>query len=90
MAKGSKETNAATKSAVMSYDPAVAPDAEQWKDLDEDARMFVVTTWHNKNAAGGLRHPESRNLRMHALAHVVSENLLAGNEDPARSAFNRC
>ena len=58
---------------VMRYDPCVDPDAVQWLRLSEDARIEAVLEWH-------AREPPSGNPRLHAVAHVVVENILAEGE----------
>lgn len=57
----------------MRYDPCVDPDAVQWLRLSEDARIEAVLEWH-------AREPPSGNPRLHAVAHVVVENILAEGE----------
>ncbi|MCP4503858.1 MAG: DUF1841 family protein [Deltaproteobacteria bacterium] len=54
--------------------------------MEEDERIFVVKAFHKKTK---LTHPASKNPHLHALSHVVAENLLAVDEPPALAAFER-
>lgn len=67
--------------SIAAYDPATAPDAQQWSTLDEEARVFLVSAWHKKaRQLPGEKHPATLNLRLHALGHVLVENMLASDQ----------
>ncbi len=66
------------------YDPAVAPDPEQWLALDEDEPMRRVEDCHRRT---GVSLP---NEKLHAVLHVIIENQIAlGDELPVRRAVDR-
>ena len=56
------------------YDPAHAPDARRWLELDEDARMGLIVEYHKR---AGIH---VANDRLHAAMHLVVENQLAIHE----------
>lgn len=67
--------------SIAAYDPASAPSASQWQALDEEARVFLVSAWHKKaRQLPGAQHPPTLNLRLHALGHVLVENMLASGQ----------
>ena len=59
------------------YDPAVAPDAVEWLDLDEEDRLQLVETYHRRV---GFVLPDPKT---HATLHTVVENEIAAQEPPA-------
>jgi len=83
-----KKTSLAKKGGpqLPPYDPSFSPDPDVWQGMEEDERLFVVKTFHKKSK---LQHPPSKNPHLHALSHVVAENLIAVNEPPALEAFKR-
>jgi hypothetical protein len=67
----------------MKYDPQVAPDAEIWLGMDEDAQISIVREYHKTNT------PERLKEDLHAAFHVMIENQLALNEKPVRETLER-
>ena len=60
------------------YDPAVAPDAADWLDLDEGERLRLVEAYHRR---AGISVPKPT---VHATLHIIVENQVAA-DDPAAS-----
>ena len=67
----------------MSYDPFQRPEASEWLQMDEAARIARVIEHHEK---ARIRLP---NPRMHAVMHVIVENQLAEGYLAAYRALNR-
>jgi hypothetical protein len=67
------------------YDPASAPVAEDWLDLDEGERLLLVEAYH-RDARVSL--PKGAR-KLHASMHVVVENQLAEDDKPVRRALGR-
>ena len=66
------------------YDPAVAPDPEEWLALDERERIDLALRHHRR---AGVSLP---NEKAHATFHVVIENQIAmGDELAVRRAVDR-
>jgi Domain of unknown function (DUF1841) len=57
------------------YDPEIAPDGEEWLELDEGARQALVEDFHRK---ARIRLP---NRTVHASMHVAVENQVAMGDD---------
>ena len=73
-----------TMSGIMeTYNPERAPEPESWLKLDEQERIALVETWHR-----GVRI-KLPNVRLHATLHVIVENQIALNHDPAVRAMHR-
>lgn len=66
---------------MMTYDPAVAPNVEDWLGLDEQSRMDVVAEYHRVNRVQVAR----RDRMMHAAIHAIVETQIA-SRDPAEVA----
>lgn len=66
-----------------SYDPDLAPNAEQWLHADEAARLELVTEYHRQ------RRIPLPNESLHAVIHVVVENQLAMGEPAVAAAVAR-
>ncbi len=65
------------------YDPSQAPDSNDWLELDEQERVVLVERYHR---AARVDLP---NLTLHATIHVVVENQLASDDEPAVRALAR-
>lgn len=59
------------------YDPAVAPDAVDWLNLDEGERLHLVETYHRR---AGIAASDPR---VHAALHTAVENQIAAKDPPA-------
>jgi hypothetical protein len=60
------------------YNPELAPDPNEWLQLDEDERLILVEEYHRD-----ARVPLPRKARrLHATIHAVVENQLALNDEP--------
>jgi len=67
------------------YNPEVAPDPNEWLQLDEGERLILVEEYHRD-----ARVPLPRKARrLHATIHVVVENQLALNDEPVVRALGR-
>ncbi len=78
--KGPASDSPASETApthIAAYDPAIGPAVAAWNAMEESTRIFVVTAWHKKARALSAQHPQTRQLRLHALGHVLAENLVA-------------
>ena len=60
------------------YDPSVGPDAKDWLELDEDARLMVIGRHVESTEPLG---DEKRN-KLHAIAHLIVENQVAAADPP--------
>ncbi len=67
----------------MKYDPQVAPDAETWLGMGEEAQISIVREYHKTCA------PERLKEDLHAAFHVMIENQLAQNEEPVQETLER-
>ena len=67
----------------MLYDPSSGPDTRQWLALTEEQRFTSVLEYH--------RHAkiDLPNARLHAAMHVIVENQLAEQYEPAVVALAR-
>jgi hypothetical protein len=66
------------------YDPSLAPpDPDEWLELDEQERIFVVERYHRRARI------ELPNITLHATIHVAVENQLASNDEPVVRALAR-
>ncbi|GIK99193.1 MAG: hypothetical protein BroJett029_34020 [Alphaproteobacteria bacterium] len=63
------------------YDPAEAPDPEEWLALDEDERIAAVLAYH--------RRARTDAPRVHAIFHIVVENQIAESAEPVCRAVRR-
>ena len=67
------------------YDPEMAPNGEDWLEIDEGERLLLVEEYHRD-----ARIPlPKRARRLHASMHVVVENQLASNDEPVVRALAR-
>jgi len=57
--------------AMNLYDPDRTPPADAWLGIDEDARLGLVSAYHQQAQMA------SPNARLHAAIHVVVENQVA-------------
>ena len=67
----------------MAYDPLKGPDPKRWIWLNEEVRLSEVLA-HHKRAK--IKLP---NAQLHAIMHVVVENQVAENFEPAVRALAR-
>jgi hypothetical protein len=67
------------------YDPETAPDPAAWLGLDEGERIQVVENYHRD---ARVKLPKAARLP-HATFHVIVENQLASNDEPAVRALSR-
>lgn len=65
------------------YDPAVAPEAAEWLELDEQSRIALAADYHKSAKI------ELANVTLHAACHVLVENQLAERYEPTVSALAR-
>ena len=65
----------------FTYDPLVAPHAENWLAVDEGERLALVRAYH-KRAGLGLGTESQDNL--HAAAHTIIESQIAMDVDGRR------
>lgn len=68
---------------IEGYDPAVAPDAEEWLLLDEQERIILVEDYHR---AAKISMP---NRKAHAVFHTIIENQIALGLEPVLRAMVR-
>jgi hypothetical protein len=67
------------------YDPEMAPDPNEWLDLDEGERIVLAEQYHRDS-----RIPIPKDARrLHASIHVAVENQLALSDDPVVRALAR-
>lgn len=67
----------------MKYDPARAPNPDQWLALAETERLDLVAAYHRRARA------TLPNVQLHAAIHAIVENQLAEGYDLARDALDR-
>ena len=60
----------------MRYDPDRKPDSATWLDLDEEARIARIVSYHR------AKRVNLENERVHAIAHMLVENQVALGEPP--------
>jgi hypothetical protein len=60
--------------ATARYDPDRKPDSATWLDLDEDARIAKIVSYHR------AKRVSLENERIHAIAHMLVENQIALGE----------
>jgi hypothetical protein len=58
------------------YDPAVAPDPDEWFKMDEDERILRIKYYHQ---CAGLYSPDDV---LHAIVHLLIENQVAHDKEP--------
>jgi hypothetical protein len=68
---------------VKHYDPEVAPDPEEWLELDEQERIQLVERHHR---AVRVKLP---NVKAHAAFHAIVENQIAKGIEPVVRAMKR-
>ena len=69
---------------MLRYDPLVAPDPDEWTDLDESERISLVKDFHRK---ARIRLP---NADVHAAIHAIIETQIAlGVEIPVQRTVDR-
>jgi hypothetical protein len=67
-----------------SYDPNVAPDPDEWNELDEGEQLLLVHQYHEDE---GIDIP---GFEVHMALHVAVENQVAmGDDHPASAALER-
>jgi hypothetical protein len=67
------------------YDPELAPEPNNWLDLDEGERMLLVEEYH-RDARIAL---PKKARRLHATFHTIVENQLAMQDEPVVRALER-
>jgi hypothetical protein len=67
------------------YDPELAPDPNEWLELDEGERLLLVEDYHRDARIALPRKAR----RLHATIHTVVENQLALNDEPVVRALGR-
>ena len=65
------------------YDPASAPDAAEWLELEEEERIDLVASYHRREK---VKLPR---LQVHAALHAVVENQIAEELQPVRETVAR-
>ena len=66
------------------YNPDIAPEPEEWLDLDEQERIILATDYHRRSKE---RLP---NTRIHATIHAIVETQVAlGDDTPVRDVLER-
>jgi Domain of unknown function (DUF1841) len=66
------------------YDPLVAPAAEEWLELDESERIWLVQDYHRRMR---IELPDAQ---VHAMIHAVVENqIAAGDALPVQRTMQR-
>jgi hypothetical protein len=71
---------------VQQYDALVAPDEEEWLELEESERIDLVSQYHRRI---GAELPEFGQSLLHATMHVVVENQVASEVLPVCQALER-
>jgi hypothetical protein len=68
------------------YDPHIAPDPEEWLDLDDDERRIQIVDYHERESID----PPPGGEDVHAASHLIVENRIAlGDEQPEGAAVER-
>ncbi len=65
------------------YDPKLAPNPDEWLELDEQERILLVEQHHR------LARDKLPNLTAHAIFHTIVENQIALNLEPVVRAMTR-
>lgn len=65
------------------YDPGLAPNPDEWLELDEQERIHLVERHHR------LARDKLPNLTAHAAFHTIVENQIALNLEPVVRAMAR-
>jgi len=65
------------------YDPELAPNAEEWLALGEQARISLAEQFHRR---ARIKLP---NVRIHATFHAIIENQIAEGHEPVVRALAR-
>ena len=65
------------------YDPNIAPDPQQWPQLDEQLRINLAEQHHRPEEA------KLPNAEAHAIFHVIIENQIAEGLEPVQRAMKR-
>lgn len=65
------------------YDPDIELDPREWRELDDQERVRVVTSYHVQNRIA------MADLKSHALMHVNVENMLTQGRGPMMRALVR-
>jgi hypothetical protein len=68
---------------VNRYDPEVAPNSEEWLELDEQERFSQIEQYHQH---ARIKLP---NLTAHAIFHAIIENQIAEKLEPVVRAMAR-
>ena len=68
---------------VNRYDPEVAPNSEEWLELDEQERFSLIEQYHQRAL---IKLP---NLTAHAIFHAIIENQIAEKLEPVVRAMAR-
>jgi hypothetical protein len=68
---------------VNQYDPELAPNPEEWLELDEHERIFLIEQHHR------LARVKLPNLSVHAIFHAIIENQIAEGLEPVLRAMAR-
>jgi alpha-beta hydrolase superfamily lysophospholipase len=68
---------------MLEYNPDTPPSATAWLEADEGVRIMAVEAWHNRERI------ELPNAKLHAVAHTIVENQIAGNLEPVVRAMTR-
>ncbi len=67
------------------YKVSIAPDPKEWLSIDEYTRLELVVEFVNKFET----HIENPAKRIHASLHVIVENQLAMESEPAPETYSR-
>jgi len=65
----------------LQYNPAVAPDSDEWLDIDEQERLYAVQCW-----VADLIDAELEDCTLDAVPILAVENQIAANEPPVTGA----
>jgi hypothetical protein len=65
------------------YNPELAPNPDEWLELDEQERILLVEQHHR------LARDKLPNLTVHATFHTIVENQIALNLEPVVRAMTR-
>ena len=69
---------------MITYDPLIEPDLEEWQSLDEWTQIDLVREFHRRAEV------DLPNEKIHAVLHVVVENQIAlGDEVPTAATVQR-
>jgi Domain of unknown function (DUF1841) len=79
----SPSTLGVKESALKYYDPEIAPDPQEWLDLDEGERVRLAERHHVRARV------ELPSVQAHAAFHAIVENQVALNHEPVVRAMAR-